>query len=76
MGSVVVRDDDDEDDEDFGTMRIVNKKSYEGTMGSFVCNDNTMSSVVVKEDDEEDDEEGSYKNLMFSNIDEESGKEK
>jgi serine/threonine protein kinase len=73
MGSVVVRDDDDEDDEDFGTMRIVNKKSYEGTMGSFVCNDNTMSSVVVKEDDEEDDEEGSYKNLMFSNIDEESG---
>jgi len=65
MGSIVVRDDDDT-----GTMKS-SRKSYKGTMGSFVVNEcGTMSSMVVKEEDESD---GSSKNLMFSNSDEDSG---
>jgi len=77
MGSVLVRD-DDKDDDDIGTMRSFNRKSYKGTMGSFVVKEEgeneygTMSSVIVKEESEYGT--ASSKNLMFQTDNEESGK--
>jgi len=84
MGSVFVREDDD----DIGTMKSFNKKSYKGTMGSFVVKEEgdygTMSSVIVKGDNEygtmssvivrEESEYGTAasRNLMFS-TDDDSG---
>jgi len=68
MGSVLYRGDEDEDS--LGTMKSFNRKGYKGTMGSFVCNDDTMSSVVVREDESE---YGTATSRVMFSEDEDSG---